>query len=109
MQWYEKIKQLRELNHMTQDELAQLMGYSSRSSINKIELGKADIPVSKLFAFAKALHTTPAELVGIDPANQEPALTDPLERELIAALRSLSQEEQQQTVELIHASVVSRK
>ena len=109
MQWYEKIKQLREACGMTQDDLAQLMGYSSRSSINKIEMGKADIPVSKLFAFAKALHTTPGDLLGVEPVQNEPELINPLEQELFAALRSLSEEERRETAELIHASIISRK
>ena len=40
---------------MTQGELASLSGYTSRSSINKIELGLVDIPQSKLKKIADAL------------------------------------------------------
>lgn len=49
---------------MTQEELAQKMGYKSKSSINKIELGKSDIPQSKIKLFAEALDTTPGNLMG---------------------------------------------
>ncbi|MER2108225.1 MAG: helix-turn-helix transcriptional regulator [Solibacillus sp.] len=49
---------------MTQEELAQRMGYKSKSSINKIELGKSDIPQSKIKLFAEALGTTPGNLMG---------------------------------------------
>jgi repressor LexA len=56
---------------MTQDELAKKMGYKSRSSINKIELGLTDIPQSKITAFARALHTTPAHLMGWDAPSKE--------------------------------------
>ena len=40
------------------------MGYKDKSSISKIENGKADIPQSKIAAFADALQTTPAYLMG---------------------------------------------
>ena len=49
---------------MTQEDLAKLMGYKSKSTINKIELGINDIPQSKIVQFAQALGTTPAELMG---------------------------------------------
>lgn len=66
MELYKRIRQRREELGMTQDELANLMGYKSRSSINKIELGKSDIPQSKIKAFAKALQTTPEHIMGLD-------------------------------------------
>lgn len=49
---------------LTQEELAQRMGYKSKSSINKIELGLNDIPRSKVAKFAEVLGTTPARLMG---------------------------------------------
>lgn len=49
---------------MSQQELAEKVGYKSRSTINKIELGINDIPRSKIDDFAVALKTTPAELMG---------------------------------------------
>lgn len=49
----------------SQDQLAKLVGYSSRSSVNKIELGLTDITQTKIEAFAKALNTTPTALMGI--------------------------------------------
>lgn len=61
------IKTLREERGMTQETLAELMGYSHKSSINKIEMGKADLPQSKLVAFAKVFGVTPCELLGLDP------------------------------------------
>lgn len=51
---------------MSQEELAQKMGYTSRSTIAKIEAGKNDIPQSKIQAFAVALNTTPGRLMGWD-------------------------------------------
>lgn len=49
---------------MSQQELAEKVGYKSRSTINKIELGINDIPRSKIDNFAIALKTTPSELMG---------------------------------------------
>ena len=49
---------------LTVEELAHKMGYKDKSSISKIENGKADIPQSKIAAFADALQTTPAYLMG---------------------------------------------
>lgn len=49
---------------MTQEELANKMGYKSKSTINKIELGKNDIPQSKIVQFAEVLCTTPRALMG---------------------------------------------
>ena len=48
----------------TQEELAKKMGYKSKSTINKIELGINDIPQSKIVKFAQVLGTTPAYLMG---------------------------------------------
>ena len=56
---------------MSQDDLAGLVGYTSRTSIAKIEGGKIDLPQSKVELFAHALHTTPAELLGWEVHKQE--------------------------------------
>lgn len=62
----EKIKERRLELHMTQEALAERMGYKGKSSINKIEKGTQDIPLSKVEEFARVLHTTPAALMGWD-------------------------------------------
>ena len=62
---YENIKMLRESKGLSQDALAELTGYTSRSSIAKIEKGLVDLPQSKIIAFAKALGVTPIELMGV--------------------------------------------
>lgn len=58
------IKKRREELGMSQEELAQKVGYKSRSSINKIEVDGRGLPQSKIAAIAKALNTTPAYLMG---------------------------------------------
>lgn len=54
----QRIRQLRENLNMSQQELATRAGYKSRSSINKIELGKNDLSQSKIKEIASALNTT---------------------------------------------------
>ncbi len=66
-----RIRVLRLAQKMTQDELAQKVGYTSRSSINKIEAGLVDIPQSKIEAIATALETTPAYILGINEHSLE--------------------------------------
>lgn len=67
-----KIQRRRKELGLTQEELATRMGYKSKSTINKIELGKNDIPQSKIIRFAEALNTTPSYLMGWedDPNNE---------------------------------------
>ena len=64
----------------TQEELAKKMGYKSKSTINKIELGINDIPQSKIVKFAEVLGCTPAFLMGWDDEETtslaEPMLTE---------------------------------
>jgi transcriptional regulator with XRE-family HTH domain len=75
----ERIKQRREELKMTQDELAQKVGYTSRSSVAKVEANANGMVQSKLVAFANALQTTPAYLLGWDDENAEKkndAITD---------------------------------
>ena len=60
----ERIKELRISLGMTQDELAKLTGYKSRSSIQKIESGERDITQSAIVAFARALKSTPSVIMG---------------------------------------------
>ncbi len=66
MELYKKIRARREELGMSQEELATKLGYKSRSTINKIEMGKNDITQSKIKAFAEALQTTPGYLMGYD-------------------------------------------
>lgn len=62
---------------MTQETLAKLTGYTSRTSIAKIEAGTVDLAQSKIKQFADALHTTPSCLMGWEE-NLEQANTDVL-------------------------------
>lgn len=65
LQLYKNIKMLREEKGLSQDELAKLCGYTSRSSIAKVEKGEVDLQNSKILLFANALGTTPGKLMGL--------------------------------------------
>lgn len=58
-----RIKVLRQQNGLSQDDLARLAGYTSRSSINKIEKGLVDLPQSKISFIASALGVSPTYLL----------------------------------------------
>lgn len=70
---YNRIRMRRQELGWTTDELAKRMGYKDRSSISKIESGKADIPQSKVKAFAEVLGTSVSWLLGIDESDKASA------------------------------------
>ena len=72
---YIRIRALRENLNMTQQELADKMGYKSRSTINKIENGMRDISQTQILEFANALNVTPGYLMGISE-DKEPIRED---------------------------------
>lgn len=62
------IRHLRILNGYSQDDLARKCGYTadnSRSTIAKIETGKADLPTSKLIVFSMALNVDVTDLINL--------------------------------------------
>ena len=61
----ENIRDLRRKSGMNQMELAQLLGYTDRSSIAKIETGKVDISQTKLCQLAEIFGVTVEQLLGV--------------------------------------------
>lgn len=59
-----RITQRRQEINMTMDELAHLMGYKHRSSIQKLENGENGLPSDKVEELAGYLQMDPAELMG---------------------------------------------
>ncbi len=59
---------------MSQHELAERMGYNSRSTINKIELGVSDVSHSKLLQFAEALNVSVEYLIGTTSITEEKSI-----------------------------------
>lgn len=60
----ERVKKARQDAGLSQHELAMLAGYTSRSSIGKIESGKRDIARNKIAAIAKITGVTTSYLIG---------------------------------------------
>lgn len=87
---YERIRRLRQERNMSQDDLAKKTGYTSRSTINKIEAGKIDISRAKIKVFADALGVTPAYLMGWEdvPDQIQGYYTDPEVAEYAEELRT---------------------
>ncbi len=59
-----KIKSRRIELDISQDELAEKIGYTSKSTISKIESGKTDVARDKVVEIAHALQVSPAYLMG---------------------------------------------
>lgn len=88
----EIIKKLREYKHLTQTDLSKRVGYADKSMIAKIEKGQIDLPQSKIFAFAKALDTTPSALMGLDGVSPNSmTITNPNEIQIIENYREASE------------------
>ena len=83
----ERIKKRRIELNMTQSELAEKVGYTSRSAIAKIEANANGILQSKLNLFANALSTTPAYLLGWVDGSPEQKKNDAI-TDIILRLRS---------------------
>ena len=67
---YGNIRVNRKSLHLTQQELAERMGYE-RSSIAKIERGDVDLPLSKIRAFAEQFELPLSELLGLGTAEAQ--------------------------------------
>ena len=65
----ERIKKRRKKLGMRQEDLSNKLGYKSKTTIAKIENGTNDIMQNRVIDFAKALHTTPAYLMGYSDLN----------------------------------------
>ena len=60
----DRIKERRTQIKMSQDELAERLHYSSKSSISRIELNKQNLTQDKIVEIAKVIRTTPSYLMG---------------------------------------------
>lgn len=60
----DRIKQRRIELGLSQDELATMLGYKSRSSINKIERDGQNLPQPKITQIARALNVKPSYIMG---------------------------------------------
>lgn len=68
------IAKYREEKGLSQEELAHLLGYKSRSTINKIETGERDVPRKMIAQLSVILNVSPLELLGEN--EKSPSSTD---------------------------------
>ena len=109
----DRILKRRKESNLTQEELAGLMGYKSKSTINKIEMGINDIPQSKIILFAEVLCTTPSYLMGWDEEEKNPPagsqeLTEG-ERMLLDLFKLVPEDQQQMVLEMIRVALGNQK
>ena len=67
----DNIRTYRRQRGLNQTELAQLLGYTDRSSIAKIETGKVDISQTKLRQMAQIFDVTVEQLLGLEQPKQK--------------------------------------
>ena len=79
------VRRRREELGLSQEDLARLLAYKHKTSINKIEMGKAGIPRAKLPDFARIL--------GVDIAALAASLAETRLRAVEARLRKLEEDE----------------
>lgn len=96
----ENLKRLRIARGMSQEELAKALGYTNRSSINKIEIGRSNIPTDKIARTAEVLGVSPLELFDTDetevdleirPDNWLASIQTELTTENLAKLKSYAE------------------
>lgn len=103
MELGDRIRLRREELGLSQDELAQKLGYKSRSSINKIEKGQNDIPQSKVSEFAIALDTTAEYLLGLD-VNGNKQADIPQVRAIQRAMTNVSEADRERMLQILKLS-----
>ena len=89
-----KIRYRRQQLNISQQELAEAVGYTSKGMISNIESGKINLPMDKLVMIAHCLGVTPSYLLNDETAPKNPKLMESLEE--------LSDEEQKQVLAYIN-------
>ena len=94
-----RIRELRELRGLSQNELAERAGYASgKAMISQIENGKIQISSPRLHALAKALNVTPNVLLGIDDGLEDPNSENAL---ILSKLNQLNEEGRKMVLEYV--------
>lgn len=66
---YERIKNRRVALNMSQQELAEAVGYKNKSMISHVEKGMIDLSITMIKKFAEVLNVTPSYLMGWEDEN----------------------------------------
>jgi transcriptional regulator with XRE-family HTH domain len=97
---------------MSQQELAEKIGYKDKSAISKVERGDRDINQSLIIKYAEALRTTPAYLMGWEEEKSNTLTEADLsegEMMLIELYRSMPKETQEIALKMLEAVVQGQK
>lgn len=96
----EKLRLLRKKHNLTLEQIANIVGVG-KSTVRKWEVGMiANVRRDKIGLLAKALHTTPAYLMGWEENTpDEPQLTEG-ERFMLEIFRQIPEEQQQVFLEM---------
>ena len=93
----ERIKEARKKKGLSQQELAEKLGYRDKSAISKIECGR-DIPKNILTALSKVLDVSPMYLMGWD---EELISEESESMELLLKFKKLSEEDKNTVSKII--------
>ena len=78
-----RIRELRSEAGMTQEELARRLGYKSKTTINKIEMGERSLTQTKIKQIADILRVSPMYIMGWEqPYNNMDSTSDNMESAL---------------------------
>lgn len=102
MNFGQRVKKYRELRQMSQMKLAKLAGYTSASTISKIESGERDVPQNQIKALADALSVSPSALL-FDLESEEASEEEVKKEMLWKAFRLLNEDNQRTIFVMINA------
>ena len=110
LELYKNIKKRRLELHLSQQQLAELTGYSSKSMIAHIESGNVDLSIGKIELFAKVLKMDPGDLLGPTPSSapQVPDLTSS-EIQIVKKLHKLDNDDQLKVEGMIDSYLMDPK
>ncbi len=106
MAYYQRIRDLREDNDKTQQELAEYLGTSSQH-YGKYELGNAEIPFERAIMLAKYYNVSLDYIAGL--TNNKRGLTaselSNTQRQLLSAVEKLSPEAKKDLISLLRTLI----
>ena len=97
----EIVKHRREELQLTQQELAEKLGYSSSTTISRIENGSRDGPQKQVAKIAQALDMDPASLITlqIESVPKQESIEEAKMRRLYAYYKALTEVQQKSIIE----------
>lgn len=103
MQLGERLKEIRELNHYSQNEIAELLN-TTQQQYWKYEKDKQEIPVRHIITLAKQYNVTTDYLLGLD-TKINPIKAE--EHEVIKMYRALTEREKGRILERMQMLILS--